>query len=445
MTAGLSDALSKGFDLAKQGLEFTTEKMGEFVTTVKDNASDLLAQTGEKVGNFIAKKIEENPDYIDPLYEKVAMAGKELYEQSQKYEALYKENVGNASELIATALQAGEAMNTPVVGKPIEGIISWAKGPTIVKIIKGLMDYPIAQPVVKGVASASDKIIEGGYVKSIGEFGKSLAERATEERIKLKGPEAKEQLEKAKKVIEQERTDYLTPEKRSRFADAFKPVTEFFTSVKSWIKDQVATIKFKVAENNYNAARTEYLEKLFPDAGELDALNKLSENERNQKIKTRLGEMRKYPQIRAELEEYDQKLAKATYEFAQAYKTYAEKLSGAFTNMEFMVKAWDSVYYDPKAKLDLVGTINSVADLRNQRLTYLQAMKEGIGSIKKDLNDVTQDTGAQGLTDAFSQRIEKMLNGEMIKTIQDSQNMIKAIDDALKHQIGDDTGGLPPS
>lgn len=440
-TTGLSDALSKGFDIAQQGVGFATEKMGDFAKTVKDNAGDLLGQTREKVGDFITRKMEENPQYIDPLYEKAAMAGKSLYENAQAYE----NNLQNASGLVETALKVGEAMNIPFVGSALERSITWAKGPRAVQVIKVLRDSPnLAQPIAKGIASASDKIIQDGYVKTIGEFGKSLAERATEERIKLKGPDAKKQLERAKTVIEQERTNYLTPEKRSRFSEVFKPVNDFFTSVKSWIKDQITTIQFKRAESNYTQARNDYMEKLFPDQAERESLNTLSEQERAAKIKTKLAELRKYQALRPELEQYDQALAKATYELAQVYKTYGEKLSGAFTNMEFMVKAWDSVYYDPKAKFELVGTINNVANLRDQRLTYLQAMKEGIDSIKKDLDDATQGTGAQGLNDVFTQRMTDMLNGQMIKTVQDNQDMITAINKALTAQIGDDTGGLPP-
>jgi hypothetical protein len=421
-SSGFNEVLSKALDIGP-------EKMGDLVGIVVEKTGDVLAYTGEVASDFIIKKIKENPEYMAPVYEKVAEAGKGLSETAEKY----GKKLAKVPDLVGPAYYAADAMNiAPSFAEPA---VKYVAGETGLKIIKGLSYLPgwIRKPLLEKVVSpVAVKLAEGA--KSLGELGKEIAKGVNEGRINIEDTDAKMKLARAREFIEKERTNYLTPEKRSRFAEVFKPVSDFFSSVKNWIKDQITTIKFRNAVDNYNTARSEYLTTLG-----------LDENAISEQIKTKLAEVRKYPALRDELLKKDQKLAKATYELAQVYKTYADKLDGAFTNMEFMVKAWDNVYYDPKAKQDLVGLINNIADLRDQRLEYLNAMRQGINSIKKDLNDAIQGTGGQELNNLFTQRIESMLNGQMIKTIQDNQEVINAIDNALKQQVGGDSTGLLPN
>ena len=130
----------------------------------------------------------------------------------------------------------------------------------------------------------------------------------------------------------------------------------------------------------------------------------------------------------------------ATYDLGQMYKEFAEKLNGTFANTEFMIKAWDNVYYDTKAKTDLMNHINNVINLRDQRLAYLQAMNDFVDSIKYDLDAITKGTGFQGLTDKFTTDINDMLNGQIIGTISEYDEVLDGIDKALKQPISGPPG-----
>lgn len=272
----------------------------------------------------------------------------------------------------------------------------------------------------------------GGYVaENIAQVSQAVGKRITNVTGAAVHAEREEQvriltnIEKAELLIAQERAQLRTPNK---FEALTKPIIDFGKKIGTYIRDLFDNSKVKLtrATNNYQVAKEEYLKVLGFTREEI--LKNPDVNAIAEKLKVATLD----PSKKGNLDYATKMLAQASVDIANVYSDIANKLNSTMVNVEFLIKAWDRAVYLPEEKPTISDMVQSVFDLRDMKISYLQAIKDGIEEIHKTIQGTDPSFAQMG--NDLTQRLTSIVGSQIIETIDQYQDVITNINAQLSNQ-----------
>jgi hypothetical protein len=229
-------------------------------------------------------------------------------------------------------------------------------------------------------------------------------------------------LDKAAALTAQEKE--IVPDK---YRDVFSPLRDVSKNVIDWFKPifETAQRNINATMSAYTKARQDYLQALGFTQEELKT--PLSQEQVKKKIL--LAQLVEDPDaLKAASDAYAQALLALT----RVYADYTEQLNGLVSYYEFISKAWDTAYI--VAPETFSEAVQSILDLRDMRVAYLDSLQRGVDVIGKNVAEITQGSQLAPITKLSIDRISTMLSTELIDSISLYQMVLSTLDTQIANQ-----------
>ncbi|HEX2978068.1 MAG TPA: hypothetical protein VHO47_03030 [Candidatus Babeliales bacterium] len=253
-------------------------------------------------------------------------------------------------------------------------------------------------------------------------FGESLANlRTTDDLDKIAKAQTLIDIEKAKLSA------IPSPEKKSRFAQLFTPVTDFFKSISESVRNlfKAKQPTLQVANENYEQSQRNYLTVLGFTQQEI------SGNPSAAQIQKRLSAALGDPTKQKSVADAQSKLVSATNDLVAIYSDITNQLKGALVNIDYVVTGWDAL--ETNQKLTFAEYVPTIITAHDQRVAYLDAALQGVAILQNDLKAL-KGTGMDEIATTFADKVASLVSGEMVSTIAEYAQIIRAMDKSLAYQ-----------
>lgn len=390
------------------------------VKVTADAVASYVALKASDVVEGLKYVVEESPGY---LRDKLQVVGGKLIENAESLQAVAQQLNALPESLESTAqtfqeidrqLALVQSAAKYVPGESSLGLIESIQGPR--ELIKTFQDYKEQAKSIGLVGFVIEKVAQ--FEKVIGD---NILKVSGDKLVVIEG------IDKARLRIEEERLS-LNPERRNKFTGIFDAVKSAIKNIGRYVKDFIdkASGSLRSAESNYELARKNYLVLLDFTQEEIEA------NPSSAEISKRLAVILRDPSKKENLEYATTMLASAAGQIADVYKKLSNELTGAMTGVEFLIKAWDTALIRNKTD-DIVGLVNNIFDLRDQKLAYLSAAKEGLSEVEQIIRDI-DDQELRSVGADWTKKVSVVVSGQLISTIADYGQAVKNIDAQLKER-----------
>lgn len=285
----------------------------------------------------------------------------------------------------------------------------------------------VNDPMVQKVKKYVDRVgTVGKTLKSIIEFPKYIGEKLEQSVRTKKETTLLREIDQTQQLIEEERANIkLAKREANKEIPGVKELGDLLFKVTNYVSDLVYNTNksIETAQKNYEQARKDYFSALGVD---------YSANLTPQQIVGRIEQMklsRNDNFIQA-----TNTLADAVDQLAFAYDVLVTKFTSVEANLKFVVDAWDVIIISPDGQnADLPVIMKGIFTLRDLKLAYLEAMKNGVLQMQSDVIKF-RDSPTGLLADDAVTRYRRIVDDKIFETIQEYANAVNQINRAIAGQ-----------
>ncbi len=415
-------------------------EIGEKITSGVQNIKDFFVKDGAiivknaaEIVVYPAKKIAEGFSYI------IRETGKFLQKTFTAPEFVNK--MADAPEMLDDVLTSIANLDT-AGGGVVKGVLRADIGiQQVLLTVVGQQDVADAlgefakisykehvnDPMVQKIKRYVDKVgTVGKTLKSIMEFPKYIGEKLEQSVRTKKETASLREIDETQRLIEEERANItLAKGEANKEIPGIKQLGDLLFKLSNYVSDRVYNTNksIETAQQDYEQARKDYFVALGVD---------YSANLTPQQIAGRIEQMklsRNDNFIQA-----TNKLADAVDQLAFAYEVLVNKLTSVETNLKFVVDAWDMIIISPDGQnTELPVIIKSIFTLRDLKLAYLEATRNGVLQMQSDVAKF-KDSPSGLLADDAVTRYRRVVDDKIFETIQEYANAMNQIDRAIAGQ-----------
>jgi hypothetical protein len=438
-----------------------TAKLVEALTPAKDETGNWIIDSIKVVAQRIRLTAQDIGRAVKNFLVTKGGALKETFGNMR--EIIAKKTLGWSEKLQAYAdkfLQAPElAEQTLTALKNVDDVTSKWQGR--VRMVPGKDAQKVAQSMETAERYAKIGLKYQEYIKkfarSSGTIGKGFQKAADffeyvgnkirdqQSVASQKREESLRTLNSAKVSIERARADLFSQQKLQEQVAGEKPiafgdVTDFFGgTLAKWAREKIFGTaedafnkKLAKATDVYGRAQKDYLDFLFTKEELLKNPQPTAEL-----IQQKLTELLNNPFYdEVGFKKVTDALAGAMGDLSQVHREVIDQLNSAFINIEFLINAWDS-YVDTSQipSDDILAMVNTIFQIRDMKLAELSAAQKGIDTLRTDIEAAAVGTDFQDIARVFTERITRMISGQMIDTINASEAQARQLEDAIGKSV----------
>lgn len=425
LTALKPSFLSKAINRVTEYVSTIAKPVIDVASNALEGAADLASQAVTTVSTVVDTGIRESAKiFANQAFDmglKLEDLGKQMQEAPDQIDNVLSTLGQIQDSWIAKSYLKGLALYlTPALGRAnVEKLSDLA----VNGFVKGKESLEQIQEYKTNIQEFSQKIVE--YGKVFQSASESLANVFDVKEVK-QAIDARNALNDATDIINANRGDIVPPKTTvQRFTDT---ISNFIKD----IKNKLVTVFSPARKTEITAAKT-YYESTRKQL--LTALG-LEEGAAKDAIAKALQEKANNSQVIKAQKTFNE----ALNNLGQLYEKTNNQMVGAFGNLEFLVKAWDSVQLpkDPRQlttqSKDLVNLVTMINDYRNQKLGYLVASQVGVQQLKDGINDITTDPDFQEGINSYIDKVNTALSGEIINTLDSHQQEMQYVNDFINAQ-----------
>ncbi|MBI2774933.1 hypothetical protein HYX58_02915 [Candidatus Dependentiae bacterium] len=344
----------------------------------------------------------------------------------------------NTIEDIAKVMKAGGGgldLMVNNLGK-VDGLLSAAE--TVVRLVPVQSARDIGQKVtkIKELLIKKKPLLTTGlktgkdWSAALAEYGFQLADLVRgfgESLTNLRTTDDLDKIAKAQTLIDIEKAKLSAIPAKSRFAQLFTPVTDFFKSISESVRNlfKAKQPTLQAANENYDQSQTNYLTVLGFTRQEIAG------NPSADEIKKRLSAALVDATKQKAVADAQNQLVKATNDLVAIYSDITKQLKGTLVNIDYLVTGWDAL--ETNQELTFAEYVPTIITAHDQRVAYLDAALQGVNVLQNDLKAL-KGTGMDEIATTFADKVASLVSGEMVSTIAEYAQIIRAMDKSLAYQ-----------